>query len=62
MRDLPERIKKYYASLSDEDVLNKIKHLTNMEKELGSSENLSDQIREFKNEADRRNLDYKTEH
>jgi len=59
MSELPERIKAYYASLKDEDVLNKIKHLSNMEKAMGSSQNLTDQLQEFKNEADRRGLDYK---
>ncbi len=56
---LPKRIKAYYASLKDEDVLSKIKYLTNMEKVMGSSQNLSDQLQEFKNEANRRGFDYK---
>lgn len=58
--ELPERIKRYYESLSDEDVLAKIKHLTNMEKQMGATESLTDQLLEFKNEADKRNLDYKS--
>lgn len=59
MNVLPERVKEYYKSLSDEDILNKIKHLTNMEKQLGCSESLSNQLQEYKNEAERRGLDYK---
>lgn len=59
MNELPKRIQEYYASLKDEDVLNKIKHLTNMEKAMGSSAPLTDQLQEYKNEADRRGLDYK---
>lgn len=59
MNVLPERVKDYYKSLSDEDVLNKIKHLTNMKNQLGDSESLSDQLQEYKNEAERRGLDYK---
>ncbi len=62
MNDLPERVKEYYKSLSDEDVLNKIKHLTNMKNQLGDSESLSDQLREYKNEAERRGLDCKAVH
>lgn len=59
MSELPKRIKEYYASLKDEDVLSKIKHLTNMEKAMGKSQSLTDELQEFKNEADRRGLDYK---
>lgn len=59
MSELPKRIQAYYASLKDEDILNKIKHLINMENVMGSSQNLTDQLQEFKNEADRRGLDYK---
>ena len=59
MSELPKRIQEYYASLKDEDILNKIKHLTNMEKVMGSSAPLTDQLQELKNEADRRGLDYK---
>lgn len=59
MSEVPERIKAYYASLKDEEVIEKIKHLTNMEKAMGSSQNLTDQLCEFKSEAKRRGLDYK---
>lgn len=59
MNDLPEKIKEYYKSLADEDVLNKIKHLTNMEKQLGCSESLSNQLQGYKKEAERRSLDYR---
>jgi predicted metal-dependent hydrolase len=56
--ELPDKIKKYYESLKDEEILTKIKHLTNMKNQLGSSEPLKDQLQEFKNEADRRGLKY----
>lgn len=59
MSELPKEIKAYYASLKDEDVLTKIKHLSNMEKLMGASQSLTNQLQEFKNEADRRGLDYK---
>lgn len=59
-QELPKKVQEYYNSLRDEEVLAKIKHLTNMEKQMGATESLTVQLSEFRNEADKRNLDYKS--
>ncbi len=56
MNELPKRVQKYYQSLKNEEIIRKIKDLTNMQQALGWSENVADQINELKNEANRRDL------
>ncbi len=56
MNELPKRVQKYYQSLKNEEIIRKIKDLTNMQQAFGWSENVADQINELKNEANRRDL------
>ncbi len=59
MGELSKRAKKYYSSLSDEDVLSTIRHLTNLQEQMGSFVSQSNQLQSFKSEADRRGLEYR---
>lgn len=49
---------KYYNSLKDEDILNQIRILTNAIEILDAHEQVGGRLKSFKEEADKRGLDY----